>query len=108
MMCRPGSLTTARRRRAGQPAVADGRSRQAQGPRGAAGLPVSALTRYASIQAAAAVSRASALPPVLTSPSMPPSDLQDFAEHLIVPGLSTIDGVAQVNIFGAKRFDQGA
>jgi len=40
----------------------------------------------------------------MTSPSMPPSDLQDFAEHLIVPGLSTIEGVAQVNIFGAKRF----
>jgi len=40
----------------------------------------------------------------MTSPSLAPSDLQDFAEHLIVPGLSTIDGVAQVNIFGAKRF----
>jgi hydrophobic/amphiphilic exporter-1 (mainly G- bacteria), HAE1 family len=40
----------------------------------------------------------------LTSPSLPPSDLQDYAEHLISPTLSTIDGVAQVNIFGAKRF----
>ncbi|MBL0089339.1 MAG: efflux RND transporter permease subunit [Ideonella sp.] len=40
----------------------------------------------------------------LTSPSMPPSDLQDFAEHLISPTLSTLTGVAQVNIFGAKRF----
>ncbi|MBK6999487.1 MAG: efflux RND transporter permease subunit [Rhodoferax sp.] len=40
----------------------------------------------------------------LTSPSMPLSDLQDFAEHLISPTLSTIDGVAQINIFGAKRF----
>ncbi len=40
----------------------------------------------------------------LTSPSMPLSDLQDFAEHLISPTLSTIDGVAQVNIFGSKRF----
>jgi len=40
----------------------------------------------------------------LTSPSMPLSDLQDYAEHLISPTLSTIDGVAQVNIFGSKRF----
>ena len=30
----------------------------------------------------------------LTSPSLAPSDLQDFAEHLISPTLSTIDGVA--------------
>ena len=40
----------------------------------------------------------------LTSPSMNLADLQDFAEHLISPTLSTLDGVAQVNIFGAKRF----
>jgi hydrophobic/amphiphilic exporter-1 (mainly G- bacteria), HAE1 family len=40
----------------------------------------------------------------LTSPSVAPSDLEDFAEHLISPTLSTIDGVAQVNIFGQKRF----
>lgn len=40
----------------------------------------------------------------LTSPSLAPADLQDYAEHLISPTLSTIDGVAQVNIFGAKRF----
>jgi HAE1 family hydrophobic/amphiphilic exporter-1 len=40
----------------------------------------------------------------LTSPSLAPSELQDYAEHLISPVLSTIDGVAQVNIFGAKRF----
>ena len=40
----------------------------------------------------------------MTSPSLAPSDLQDYAEHLIVPTLSTIDGVAQVNIFGSKRF----
>ncbi len=40
----------------------------------------------------------------LRSPSLAPSDLQDYAEHLISPALSTIDGVAQVNIFGAKRF----
>jgi HAE1 family hydrophobic/amphiphilic exporter-1 len=40
----------------------------------------------------------------LTSPSLAPSDLQDYAEHLISPTLSTIDGVAQVNIFGSKRY----
>jgi HAE1 family hydrophobic/amphiphilic exporter-1 len=40
----------------------------------------------------------------LTSPSVAPSDLQDYAEHLISPTLSTIDGVAQVNVFGTKRF----
>lgn len=40
----------------------------------------------------------------MTSPSMSMSDLQDFAEHLISPTLSTIDGVAQVNVYGSKRF----
>jgi HAE1 family hydrophobic/amphiphilic exporter-1 len=40
----------------------------------------------------------------MTSPSMAPSDLQDYAEHLLTPTLATIDGVAQVNIYGAKRF----
>ena len=40
----------------------------------------------------------------LTSPSMPLTELQDFAEHLISPTLSTMEGVAQINIFGAKRF----
>jgi HAE1 family hydrophobic/amphiphilic exporter-1 len=40
----------------------------------------------------------------LRSSSLAPSELQDFAEHLISPTLSTINGVAQVNIFGAKRF----
>jgi len=40
----------------------------------------------------------------LTSPSLSPADLQDYAEHLITPTFSTIDGVAQVNIYGAKRF----
>jgi HAE1 family hydrophobic/amphiphilic exporter-1 len=40
----------------------------------------------------------------LRSPSMSPSELQDFADHLIAPTLSTIDGVAQINIFGSKRF----
>lgn len=40
----------------------------------------------------------------LTSPSMAPSELQDYASHLISPTLSTIDGVAQVNIYGQKRY----
>ena len=40
----------------------------------------------------------------LTSPSLNLSDLNDFAEHLISPSLSTLEGVAQVNIFGQKRF----
>ena len=40
----------------------------------------------------------------LTTPSMSLQELNDFAENLIAPSLSTIDGVAQVNVFGAKRF----
>ncbi len=40
----------------------------------------------------------------MTSPSLNLSDLNDFAEHLISPSLSTLDGVAQVNIFGQKRY----
>ncbi|HEY8908204.1 MAG TPA: efflux RND transporter permease subunit, partial [Rhodoferax sp.] len=40
----------------------------------------------------------------MRSPSIAPSDLQDYAEHLISPTLSTISGVAQVNIFGSKRY----
>jgi HAE1 family hydrophobic/amphiphilic exporter-1 len=40
----------------------------------------------------------------LTSPSLAPAELQDYAEHMIAPTLSTIAGVAQVNILGAKRF----
>ena len=40
----------------------------------------------------------------LRSPSLTPSDLEDYAEHLISPTLSTVDGVAQVNIYGPKRF----
>ncbi len=40
----------------------------------------------------------------MTSPSMNLSDLNDYAENLIAPSLSTINGVAQVNVFGAKRF----
>ncbi|HEY9101033.1 efflux RND transporter permease subunit [Chitinimonas sp.] len=40
----------------------------------------------------------------LTSPSLPLSDLNDFADNLISPNLSTIEGVAQVNVFGPKKF----
>src|SRR5690349_2570722 len=40
----------------------------------------------------------------MTSPSLSLQDLNDFAEHLISPTLSTLDGVAQVGIFGQKRF----
>jgi HAE1 family hydrophobic/amphiphilic exporter-1 len=40
----------------------------------------------------------------LTSPSLAPSDLQDYAEHLISPLLSTLTGVAQVNVYGSKRY----
>ena len=40
----------------------------------------------------------------MTSPSISLSDLNDYAEHLISPTLSTLAGVAQVNIFGQKRF----
>ena len=40
----------------------------------------------------------------LSSPSMSLAELNDFAEGLIAPTLSTIDGVAQVNVNGQKRF----
>ncbi len=40
----------------------------------------------------------------MTSPSLNLSDLNDYAEHLISPALSTLPGVAQVNIFGQRRF----
>lgn len=40
----------------------------------------------------------------LTSPSLNLSELTSYAEHLISPSLSTITGVAQVNIFGIKRY----
>jgi len=40
----------------------------------------------------------------LRSPSLTPADLQDYAEHLITPTLSTLNGVAQVNVYGAKRY----
>ncbi len=40
----------------------------------------------------------------LTSPSISLADLDDYAENLISPSLSTIDGVAQVNVFGQRRY----
>lgn len=40
----------------------------------------------------------------MTSPSLALSDLNDYAEHLISPTLATLPGVAQVNIFGQRRF----
>ena len=38
----------------------------------------------------------------LVSPSMNPSELNDYAENLISPTLSTIDGVAQVAVYGQQ------
>ena len=40
----------------------------------------------------------------LTSPSMDLSAISDYAENLISPTLSTIDGVAQVLVYGQKRY----
>ncbi len=40
----------------------------------------------------------------LASPSMPLSDLNDLAENLIAPSLSTLPGVAEIDINGRKRF----
>ena len=40
----------------------------------------------------------------LTSPSMALSELNSFAESLIAPTLSTLAGVAQVNINGQKKY----
>ena len=40
----------------------------------------------------------------MTSPSLTMSDLQDYAEHLISPTLSTISGVAQVQVNGQQKY----
>jgi HAE1 family hydrophobic/amphiphilic exporter-1 len=40
----------------------------------------------------------------MTSPSMNLSELNDYAENLIAPTLSTLPGVAQVSVNGQKRF----
>ena len=40
----------------------------------------------------------------LTSPALALPELNDYAEHLISPSLSTLDGVALVQIYGQKRY----
>jgi HAE1 family hydrophobic/amphiphilic exporter-1 len=40
----------------------------------------------------------------MTSPSLNLSELNDYAENLVAPSLSTLPGVAQVNVNGQKRF----
>jgi len=40
----------------------------------------------------------------MTSPSLSLSELNDYAENLVAPSLSTLPGVAQVNVNGQKRF----
>ncbi len=40
----------------------------------------------------------------MVSQSMNPAELNDYAENLISPTLSTIDGVAQVAVYGRKAF----
>lgn len=40
----------------------------------------------------------------MNSPSLSLSELNDYAENLIAPSLSTLPGVAQVNVNGQKRF----
>jgi HAE1 family hydrophobic/amphiphilic exporter-1 len=40
----------------------------------------------------------------MTSPSMNLSDLNDYAENLVSPAISTLPGVAQVLVHGGKRF----
>ena len=40
----------------------------------------------------------------MTSPSMTLAELNDYAENLIAPSLSTLPGVAQVTVNGQKRF----
>jgi HAE1 family hydrophobic/amphiphilic exporter-1 len=40
----------------------------------------------------------------MTSPSMDLFEISDYAENLISPNLSTIDGVAQVLVYGQKRY----
>src|SRR6202521_3595388 len=40
----------------------------------------------------------------ITSPSISLPDLDDYAENLIAPSLSTLTGVAQVTVFGQKKY----
>ncbi|RJX31500.1 MAG: efflux RND transporter permease subunit [Oxalobacter sp.] len=40
----------------------------------------------------------------LASPSLSLGEINDYAENLISPSLSTLDGVAQVTVFGQRRY----
>ncbi len=40
----------------------------------------------------------------MTSPSMDLADLNDYAENLVSPAISTLPGIAQVTVNGGKRF----
>ena len=40
----------------------------------------------------------------LTSPTLPMSQLEDFAETLVMPKLSMVSGVAQVNVQGQQKY----
>ncbi|MEO8411077.1 MAG: efflux RND transporter permease subunit, partial [Propionivibrio sp.] len=40
----------------------------------------------------------------ISSPSMSPADLDDFAENVIAPSLSTLNGVGQVQIYGPRKY----
>ena len=40
----------------------------------------------------------------MRSPSLDLSELNNYAENLIAPNVSTVDGVAQVLVYGAKRY----
>lgn len=66
------------------------------------GLPVemTSLPSYRKINPA----DAAVLLLALVSPSMSLSDLNDYAENLISPALSTINGVAQVQVYGQRRY----
>jgi HAE1 family hydrophobic/amphiphilic exporter-1 len=40
----------------------------------------------------------------LTSPSLPLSEVDEYGETLVAPQISMVNGVAQVNVFGAQQF----
>ncbi len=40
----------------------------------------------------------------MSSPSISLPEINDYAENLMAPNLSTISGVSQVNVYGAKRY----
>ena len=40
----------------------------------------------------------------MSSPSMSLSEINAYAENLLAPNLSTISGVSQVMVYGAKRY----